>query len=358
VNTSAVEAAYYVPAFVVEMNGKKLTHDVSKIISSITVTQVLNRTNSFRFVVQDEFRDGTFRWLGKEPFKYGNNVSIDLGYVGNMRRMTEGCIQNISASFFTGTAPTFTVEGADKAYKVLMERSEPKTFRKKKDSQIVEEIARTAHLKAVVDDTEQIHPVKEKKGGQSYHQFIKTLAGDNQGFEYRLSGRSLLFQKAPNDKEASVFLEWGRELISFRPSLNTAQAITEVVVRGWDGPKKTTIEARVPAGEERQQEKGKRSSSQIARDIYGDVVKVITDTPVRSVEEARRRALAELDRVGNNLVSGNGETVGISEIQPGVCIELARLGDWFSGKYYVERATHTLDGNGYRTTFEARRNAI
>lgn len=355
---AVAEVSYYAPAFEVEINGRKLVAEVSKIISSITIEQEFNKTNNFRFVVQDELRDGQFQWLGHDLFKYGNKVSIKLGYVDNMHQMMVGQIQNISANFFTGVAPTFTVEGVDNAYKFLMEKSKPKIFKEKTDSEIVKEIAGMIHLKPVVDDTEHIHPIKKKKGGMSYFKFLKNLASRNDRFEFYLSARNLFFVKAEKDKEAILSLGWGKELINFRPSLNTSQAITEVIVRSWDRQGKKAIEASERAGKEKKQEKGKRLSSQIAREIYGEVVKVITEIPVRSVDEAKRIALAELERASDNLIKGSGETIGIPEIKPGVCIELEGLGDWFSGKYYVEKATHTIDNNGYRNTFEVRRNTL
>jgi phage protein D len=354
----AVEISHYVPAFEVEINGRRLEAEVSKVISNITIEQEVNKTNNFRFVVQDEFMEGEFRWLGHDLFKFGNDVAIKLGYVGNMHKMVVGQIQNITANFFSGVAPTFTVEGVDSAYKFLMEKSEPRTFRDKKDSEIVKEIAKDVHLNAVVDDTELVRPIKRKKGGESYFRFINELASSNDGFEISLSERDLFFVKAKEDKEAVMSLRWGHELINFRPSLNTSQAITEVIVRSWDREGKRTIEGRAVAGEEGGQEGERQVSSQIAREIYGDVVRVVTERPVRSVDEARREALGVLRRTSNNLIKGSGETIGIPDIKPGVCIELEDLGNWFKGKYYVEKVSHKIDTSGYRTTFDVRRNRL
>jgi phage protein D len=355
---AAVEARYYAPEFAVEINGRELAGEVSSVISSITIEQEIDKTNNFKFVVQDELRDGEFQWLGNDLFKYGNNVSIELGYVSNRPQMMEGQIQNISANFFTGTAPTFTVEGSDKAYKFLKANSDAKIFRKKTDSQIVKEVADMAHMESVIDDTKLINPIKRKRGGQNYFKFLTTLARANKGFEVSLSGRTLYFIEANKDKDAILSLKWGKELISFNPALNTSQAITEVIVRSWDRKGKKTIEARIKAGQEKKQEGNKQLASQVAREIYGDVVKVITEQPVRSVDEAKRIAMAELEKGSDNFIKGSGETIGIPQLRPGVCIELEGLGDWFEGKYYVEKVVHTIDGSGYRTKFDVRKNTI
>jgi phage protein D len=353
-----VEARYYAPEFAVEINGKELTGEMSSVISSITIQQEINKTNDFKFVVQDELRDGQFRWLGKDLFKYGNNVCVDLGYVNDKPRMMEGQIQNISANFFTGTTPTFTVEGSDKAYKFLKTNSDAEIYREKTDSQIVKEIADKAHMESVIDDTKLINPIRRKKGGQDYFKFLSLLAQANKGYEVSLSGRTLYFIESKKDKEAILSLRWGKELISFNPVLNSSRAITEVIVRSWDRKRKKKIEVSIKAGQEKKQEGNKRLASQVAREIYGDVVEVITEKPVRSVDEAKRIAMAKLEEGSDNFIKGSGETIGIPQLRPGVCIDLEGLGVWFQGKYYVEKVEHTIDSSGYRTKFDVRKNTI
>jgi phage protein D len=310
--------------------------------------------------VQDEIRSGKLVWLGHEDnlFKFGNEVSIKLGYVGNLGQTVQGQIQNISAEFFTGASPTFTVEGRDKAYKLLLERSEARVFRQKKDSDVVREIAQELHLSPEVDSTDDAPADKTKQNGTSYYDFIKTLVSRNRGFQFYLSEQSLFFVKERRADDPILTLRWGRELMSFRPSLSSAQAVSEVIVRGWDRTRKRPIEGHARAGEEGRQEEGRRLASQVARDIYGDVVRVIDDRPVRSPDDARRIALGELQQASNEFITGSSETIGIPEITPGVCVSLEGVGDWFSGKYFVKKSTHTIDASGYRTTFEFRRNAV
>jgi phage protein D len=358
-----VDVSYYAPGFVIEINGRELSADVSKTILSLTVEQELadreraTPSNNFRFDVQDEIKDGRFEWLGHDLFKYGNNVSVSMGYTNNMQKMVEGKIQNISANFSQGVAPTFTVDGADSAYEFLMAQSAPKVFNEKKDSDIAREIAQMARLRAVVDETNQIFPAKTKQGGKSYSDFLTEMAASN-SFEFYLSGRDLYFGKPKRDQAARVVLRWEKELISFNPTLETRQAITEVVVRGWDRVRREPIEVRVRAGEEERQEEGRQFSSQVAREIYGDVVKVITNRPVQSVEEARAIARSELEGRSDDFIKGTASTIGIPELKPGVCLRLEGLGKWFAGKYYIQKVTHTIDNSGYRSNFDVRRNAV
>ncbi len=356
-STTATDISYYAPEFVIEINGEEASAEVSKTVLSLSIEQELNKTNNFRFVVQDEFRGGRYQWLGHDLFKYGNNISVHMGYVHNMNYMLEGKIQNISVNFSQGTAPTFTVDGSDTAYAFLTVESEPEVFKKKKDSDIVKEIAQKAQLEVMVDETEEVFPAKTKKGGISYLDFMTEMTNSNKGFEFYLLGRKIFFVKK-KDKDAICTLRWGEELINFNPVLNTSQAITEVVVRGWDRSGKKRIEARAKAGKETKQEEGKQLASQIAREIYGDVIRVITDRPVSSREEAKKVAESELEKASDNFIKGSADTIGIPDLKPAVYVNLDGLGEWFSGKYYIEKVTHSIDNNGYRTNFEARRNSL
>ncbi len=370
-SSNTADISYYAPEFFIEINGNELSADVSKVIKSLSVDQSLDKTNSFNFEVQDEFFVGAnggqkrpFRWLGHDLFKYGNDVSVLMGYVNNKQKMVEGKIQNISANFFQSTAPTFKVDGADNAYEFLMNKSKTDVFKEKTHSEMVEKIAQMneVNLNAVVDKTQLEFSTKIKKGGVSYFDFLKEIS-KSEAFKFYLSGRELFFidpkgEKAKKEKEGIKTLKWGEELISFKPTLKTAQATTLVVVRSWDRKGKKMIEAKVPAGEETKQEDGKKLASQVAREIYGEVEKVITDQPVRTMEEARKIALSELEKSSDKFIKASVETIGIPELKPAVCINIEGLGNWFSGKYYIEKVTHRIDNNGYRTTFEAHRNSV
>ena len=364
-----INVQYYAPRFKIKINGSEHEAEIAQTVLNLTIEQEINKTNSFSFEVQDDFLHtdgeggalrGQFQWLGHDIFKYGNDVSIAMGYLNNLVTLLEGKIQKISAKFFEGGTPSFTVEGADSAYEFLTLPSETTVFTKKKHSEMVKEIAGKAKpsLRALVDDTTDIIPRQVKKGGQNYIDFLKDLAKANKGFEFQLSGRELIFQKAKKDQEAKFTLTWGKSLINFQPTLNTTQAITEVVVRAWDKSGKKKIEGRAKIGDEEKQEPGKTLASQVAKDIYGDVVKVVTDKPVRNEAEAKKEAKSILEKAGDGFVTGQGETLGIPDLCPGICISLDGLGEWFSGKYYVDKVTHKFDQNGYRSNFKARRNAI
>ena len=355
--TESVRVDTYAPTVALRINGAPITPAAGASIRSIEVQQAINKAGLVSLVVQDELRAGQFAWLGNALFKYGNEVSVALGYLGDNAVVATGKIQNIIAQFPEHAHPTFTVEGTDTAFRKLTVPSGMQVFKQQSTADIVRKIASLAGVSAEVDVPSDKIALKTKRGGQSFFDFLKDLTREGH-YEVQYAGGTLRFSAPLQDREAQMTLEWGKNLISFKPTLNTSQAVSAVVVRGWDKHGKKPIEVRVSAGEETIQERRARFSSQIAQDIFGEVVKEITDRPVNSVQDARKIAKAELDRIAGNLVRGSATTVGLPKLRPGVCVQLDGLGTWFSGKYYVEKVTHHLDAAGYRTTFEGRRNAL
>ena len=68
--------------------------------------------------------------------------------------------------------------------------------------------------------------------------------------------------------------------------------------------------------------------------------------------------IAQLRKKLNNRLTGSGSAVGDPQIRAAAMIRLDGLGVDFSDVYRVTKAVHTLDGNGYRTQFEAQKEII
>jgi len=55
------------------------------------------------------------------------------------------------------------------------------------------------------------------------------------------------------------------------------------------------------------------------------------------------------------MVKASGATVGLPDLRAGRTVQIGGLGKYFSGTYFVTDSTHTIGNDGYRTTFNARR---
>ena len=62
---------------------------------------------------------------------------------------------------------------------------------------------------------------------------------------------------------------------------------------------------------------------------------------------------AALNERAKEFLTGDAESIGLPEIRPDSNVLIDDLGE-FSKTYYVQRATHKIDSNGYRTRFKVK----
>jgi phage protein D len=80
--------------------------------------------------------------------------------------------------------------------------------------------------------------------------------------------------------------------------------------------------------------------------------------PVFSQAEADEIAVSRYNETAFSYITGEGRTVGRTDIQAGTVIRIEGVGERFSGLYYVTSARHSFTPQqGYLTSFSVRRNA-
>ncbi|HLB71689.1 MAG: contractile injection system protein, VgrG/Pvc8 family [Candidatus Methanoperedens sp.] len=350
---------FYAPRFEVEIENQKLTANISKAILNVKVNEKIDEGVSFELTIHDDF-DFTkqkFKWLDHPLFSIGNKITIKMGYGSNLFPMVMGNITSLEPSFFTGETPTLTVGGQDLSYDYIKRTSPERTFVDKTYSDIARTIASEAGLLPVVDDTGKFLRSMRKNNNETYYAFLERLAKEVD-YEFKMDGQTMYFIKPEDDKKEILILELGKDIISFRPTLRTTGLYTEVEVRGHNprDPTKPII-GKATAGDERNQEPGKKTGSQVAKEL-GTFKKVISNVIVNSEAHANSIAKAELNKASDTLVEGDGECIGIPQIRTGTTIRLEKMGTRFSGKYYIKETTHTINESGYRTNFSVKRNAL
>jgi phage protein D len=359
-NLSQKYSGFYAPKFEVVIEGKKLPLNISKSIIDLTVEEKLDEGATFSITLYDDYDIKTekFKWLDAELFDVGNKVTIKIGYSSSLSTLMEGNITSLEPSFFAGETPTLSVRGQDLSYDYIKRKSPARTFKEKSYSEIAQTIAKEAKLFIEVDKTKKVEQPIHKDNNMSYFTFLEKLAGEV-GYQFKIDGDTVYFKK-PADEEGEILtLELGKDIISFRPNLNTAQLYGEVEVRGHN-PKDPTkpIIGRAKAGDERPQEKDKKTTgSQVVTKRHGGVKRVLSNVIVSSKDHANAVARAVLNKASDQYIGGDAEIIGIPEIRAGVCIEFLKMGKRFTGKYYVKSATHTINNSGYRTRITVKRNA-
>lgn len=354
------DAAFYVPVFDVHVGGMSLLREIEVAVTQAEVDLMLGAPGRFSFTVAGTYNITQKKFLTPrgmpllDILTFGAPVEVFMGYVGRERpaRMITGLVTEIATGFSEGGSPELVVSGYDNLYPLTLGANSD-AWKDASDSDVVQKIASFASLQADADQT----PVKHKQieqNQQSDAELIKTLAARN-NFEFYMSGpRRLRFGK-PNDRGTGlVTLQWGQSLLSFRPEANLAGQIAAVEIRHRDPTTKKEIVGRATAGQASGIDPGRQSAGDLLAKATGRQVTLRLRQPVFSEAEARKRAEAILTEKSKKFLTGEAETIGITDLRPDRNVAITGIGEPFSKTYYIEQTTHKVDGSGYRTRLKVK----
>jgi phage protein D len=387
---------FYVPSFQVKIEGRKLPNDVLNDVTQVTYKDKVDDLDSFEITVNNWDADQLrFKYEPPEKgiggmFDPGQRIELYIGYVKNLRKMLIGVITTLQPNFPETGAPTLTVTGVNILHG-FRKKQHTWSWEGKTDSQIAREIA----LNPVSDNrpglglrSQQLKTpnASEEKpeefvfmNGQFDIVFLLERARQR-GYTVQLELRRddkeqeqacLIFGRSESVREVTYELEWGKTLASFRPTLQTANQIGKVTVRGWDRRAKRPIEgtAKLP-------QDGAANldwQSRVGRAV-NDRHEEITNQPVRTSAEAKSLAKKILGDQTRRMITASGVTVGLPDLRAGCKVRILGFGarrvagrtakedrivktkdGVFDGEYFITETTHTLNDQGYRTQFTARR---
>jgi phage protein D len=356
------QADFYAPAFRVLVSGQDLVVDLYLEVISVQVENPVNKSDHFTFVVANAFNVTTREFVKvgdktlPEFFEFGSPVEIFMGYRGpsKLPLILDGIVTEVRTSFPSSGLPQLTVSGYDHSYP-LTKGTASKNWPNKRDSDVVREIAQSYSLIPKVEDTRVMYE-RIEKSQESPAQFLGRLAKRN-GFEWFVFGKELFFRAPSNDEGGIIELAWGRGLVSFSPGVNLAEQVIGVEVHGWNIHTKQPIVGRARKGDEPGRDASRASGKK--RQSGAEYLQKVSPTatlrvrePVFTQQEADQRARAMLKDRAEGFVTGRGESIGIPELKAYTNVTLRGLGDFFSMTLQVKHTTHTVDGSGYRTTFE------
>lgn len=356
---------FFAPAFSLKIGGDDLTRDLLLAVAQVEVDLVLGAASRFAFTVTGAYSfksHGFETGRGRDAIEvldFGTSVDVHLGY-GDARStplMMSGMITEVTTSFPEAGMPELSIAGYDHGFPLTIGKNS-RTWSKALDSQAVSEIAAYNNLQAVIEPTSQRHEQIEQNQ-ESDWEFMKKLAERNH-YELYVDERKTLHFAPPDDKATAVAkMAWGEGLLTFKPEANLAGQVGKVEVYGWDRNAKKPIVGVAKAGEESGLQ-GK-SAGQRLETFVRDPDKLPTlrlRQPVFTQSEADERAKAALNERAKKFLTGDAECVGLPDLRPDRNVQLDKLGHPFSKTYYIQQATHKIDGNGYRTRFKVKETGL
>jgi hypothetical protein len=374
----------YAPSFTVEVDGEPLPTAMRASITSLRYQDGVEGADR----VELTLANAGLQWLDHPLLQTDNGFELQLGYAPDpLETVFVGEITGVSASFPSGGIPTLTVVAHDFLQRLTV-GAKDRAFALSlpcigkfplPDHQIAELVGATNLLVPLVDPagaalsfltlllTYAINPLEAKNSvriqqGQSDFDFLAGLAKEN-GWEMFIDhtlepiGYVLRFQFLIQDYAPSVVLRWGDSLIDFTPRISTVGQVAAIATRIWVSSIK--LELVVVLGWD-------YDRSAFDLQVFpglGDLDSLLGRQKARGTLKieavgpatAPKKLVSELLPRLNNRLTGSGTTIGDPRIKAGQVIELDGLGGEFGGLYRVTSSTHTIDGGGYRTSFDARK---
>jgi phage protein D len=355
---------FLAPGFAVRVARKDLVRDAFVAVTQVEAELVLGGMSRFSFTIADafdmdrqEFLDGSGGELLK-MLAFGAAVEVAAGYgdTASMPVLISGVITEVGTNFTEGGTPELTVAGYDNAYPLSVGKNSA-SWAHRRDSDVAADIAQFHNLTPDITPT-KVPQDQIEQNQESDLEFLKKLADRNERYKLYVTGRTLHFGPARDRQEPVVILPFGAGLLSFKPEANLAGQVGAVEVVGWDADHKKVIIGRAQRGDEPGRDPRRESAADYMQSALRDRPTLRIRIPVHNQADADERARAALAERAETFLTGEGETLGLPELRPDAMVGLQAVGGRFSKNYYVDEATHRIDGNGYRTRFKVKETTL
>jgi len=348
---------YLAPEAIIKINGHKLS-EYSLFFNDLKVDMTLDGTDIFTFTLSDAI-NLEFEPKHPELFNSGNEIEIFIGYANNTNSngplplLFKGIITTINWYFGENNYLDITIEGKDYSFLLMKHKSSQDGKQLNWDntthSSIVEKlIKQTYHNNFTtinIEDSKQVYNQVKYKETDDYA-FFSRLAKKS-GFEFFIQKNEFYFRKFKDIKSDEITLSYGIEILSFTPELNIDKHVTKVKV----------FAAEFQAGKDKIIGEAPKLLSNITESqSIKEILKSISNIEyemianVDSVEEADNLAQLKFDELNSNLIKAELRCIGIPELKPGISIKLKGLGERFSTYYYITKAVHNFNAQGYEVT--------
>lgn len=397
---------FYVPAYRVLLKGKQQPH-LEQDILSVTFRDSLTDVDSVDLVVDNwdpgdpvpgQNVQGKFRYHNTHVFDPWQDIEVSMGYYrkgkDNLQKMLVGEIATMSPNFPATGGSTLNVRALSFLHQFRTQQK-TKPFRNLTDSEIAKQIVddintdvkkkltkiRIQMLQKEVDDNKTKNKEIKIPFLEMHNQFpIVFLMQRSRDIGYDISIEDTVdstgtrvvtfhYRSSASVLRPTYVLEWGKSLISFQPTLQTARQVNSLTVTGWNVQTKKAISATATRAD-----LVKNGEKVIAPEDLGvfesplsQKEEIIVDRGFRDPAEAKQVAEKTLRQLAQGLVEAKGRTIGLPDLRAGSKINVylyplnapppAPPGDRFSGTYHVTSTAHTINDSGYTTDFTCRMEA-
>lgn len=373
----------YAPEFRLVFGGRPAPATLRASVTSVSATCGLGDADRLELALANE----ALRWLDDDLFRLDTAVELWLGYAPEQpARVFAGEVVGAEATFPSGGMPTLTVVAQDR--RTRLARSSPsRAFavpiptvgNMPLPDLIVAPIPALEHgllpvldplgavisaaigasaVPAALSDPQVAQSLIRKQSGQTSLDFLKTIAEENAwdlviDHEADPAGLVLRLMSPAAHIAPDVTLRYGRSLLDFTPRLSTVGQIAKVSVRVWLPAIKLELTVTVGCDWDRQSFTVEVTPGFGMRK-GGDSDLTLVDEPVTPANAART-VIGKLLPKLNKRLTAKGTCAGDARLRAGHVLHVEGVGETYGGLWRVTSVTHTVDGGGWRTAFEARK---
>lgn len=374
-------APKYAPEFRVTVGGKALPAALRGSVTSVTSQTGLEGHDRVELTLANP----DLRWLDDPLLAIDRPLALELGYApGPLAQVFAGEIVGHTATFPAGGMPTLNVTAQDRL-RHLEDGVKARWFAIPTgvgnipipDPAVAAIVSAENGLVPVLDpvgavlsvllagasvvaaggDMQALQKILRKQDGESDYDFLARIAKEN-GWEMHidhaepLGGHKLHFFASLGHLSSDATFTYGHDLIDFTPRLSTVGQVAAVTVHVWIPAIKTSFA--VTAG----WDWDRASLTVDVKPAIAFMAKgpssIHIEDPV-TLASAPRTILSELIPRLNQRLTGSASILGDETLRPGDVVSLRGLGVQFGGLYRVTSVNHTLDGGGFRTSFDVRK---
>ncbi len=330
----------------IQVDGAHVPTPAMDDLIQVTIDTSLHLPDMFTLHLHDE----RLKWVDEGPFGLGKAIEISaLPDEGNTSQVLfKGEITALEPDYGEGTQATLVVRGYDRSHR-LHRGTHSKAYLQVTDSDLATRIAQEAGLRAQVDATTEVYD-HILQHNQTHMDFL-TERARRIGYEFFVDDKTLHFRK-PAKNGGALELEWGKQLLNFKPRLTLVEQVDEVIVKGWNAKTRQTIVGQASRGHAEPATGHAQSGATLAAAAFRNARRVVVNRSVASQAEADTLAQAILDEISGAFIEADGVCRGTPELRAGKFVKLAALGRQFSGTFFVTAATHIYRADAaYATQF-------
>jgi phage protein D len=393
---SAQRYPRYVPDFRIQINDRDLPVALRSSITSVKHEEGQNAADRVEIALANQnlrWLQQHIRGLGFRPFPSGvkagplpgmsvapaglfdmdNKLTLAMGYaLDRLEPMFIGEITGVEASFPNGDMPGMTLVAHDYLHR-LAAGSYARGFGPLPDFIIASILAVENRLipliePVIVGASTAVAAVNlifsgtgRKQEGQSHLELLTKIA-ETYDAEFWVEGDILYLSRFMKEYTPRLTLTWGESLLDFTPKVTTVGQAFGVAMKFT--LREIPLDFLVSVFYDFDRESVGISvlpGAAAPTSVTGGPVFTIVNRPIGTPADIMNSVLEithELRTRLNNRLTGKGSAIGDPQIRAGAVIRMDGLGPDWSGDYRVTSATSTIDANGFRTSFEGRKELI